>query len=196
MATPRQVLDLLGLEYFERNNRLMMCCPFHDDTDPSSGFYEDTELFHCFACSYTFDPTRFYAKYQGIDYNRAEQDLERRFGEKRVATASINKTKNVAERAKAERALAELKPVLDRQQFCPLGELLDEILLKHIRGDRTDSDVDIDLRMWYSMLKEASNEPRTFDPGRASRTGPYARIKERMADLPGPGGSDGEIDLD
>ena len=196
MATPRQVLDLLGIEYFERNNRLMMLCPFHDDTDPSSGFYEDTELWHCFACSFTFDPTKFYAQYQGIPYNQAEADLERRFGERRVATAQVNRTKNLVERAKAEKVLAPLKEKLSAQQFCPIGERLDKALLRHIRGAHTDEELDTNLEMWYNIVQEAINGPEHFDPNGASGASLDARLEERVAEFPGAGRSFGEVDLD
>ena len=112
MATPRQVLSITGTEYLERNNRLMFCCPFHDDTDPSAGFYEDTELAHCFSCGYTLDPVAFYAAFNhGLEsykphYQEAERDLEIKFGERKVPNAQINKTKNILERGRAEKELA------------------------------------------------------------------------------------------
>jgi len=79
--TPAQLLVQLGLSYREKSNRLEMLCPFHDDTNPSAGFYLDTHKFFCYTCTLSLDMTGFYAKHKGITREealRVVQEKERK----------------------------------------------------------------------------------------------------------------------
>lgn len=73
--SPQEVLRVLGIDFRERTNRLLLCCPFHHDTNPSSGFYLNTKLFHCFACEISLDTVAFYAKFKGWDREQAEAEI-------------------------------------------------------------------------------------------------------------------------
>jgi len=42
-------------------------CPFHEDTDPSFNFSNDTGLYHCHGCGKEGDAIHFYAKVNGLD---------------------------------------------------------------------------------------------------------------------------------
>lgn len=64
--TPVELLKRLGLDSVEKSGRLEMLCPFHADTNPSSGFYLNTERFYCYACELSLDVPGFYAKFKGI----------------------------------------------------------------------------------------------------------------------------------
>lgn len=61
----RNVADVLQLgEVTASNENLMMCCPFHNDTNPSFGINTETGVYNCFAC-----------KSSG-HFNRLDQDLK------------------------------------------------------------------------------------------------------------------------
>ena len=78
---PEQLLQMLGLDYSPKTNRLSMLCPWHDDTDPSSGFYLDTEKFFCFSCEISYSMVEFYGRFKEIPFNEAQRQLEKEFGE-------------------------------------------------------------------------------------------------------------------
>lgn len=132
MISPRELLDLLGIEYWERTNRLSFRCIWHHDIDPSAAFYLDTELAHCFSCSYTLDMVAFYAKYQGQRYFDAKQALERQFGEQRPKQRPdeilISKR-----RSAGEKLLKDLRH-LDRKEHATHGERLDKVIVAYERG--------------------------------------------------------------
>lgn len=161
MPKPQQLLEFMKLDFIPRNNRLMFCCPFHHDTDPSAGFYEDTQLAHCFSCGYTYDVFKFYAMYQGIPYQQAKDDLEKRFGE--APPKQMDKTRQVrlaVARARGEEVLREAKPKLDMVEHAKLGEIFDQLLLLHNRGAREECALDTDLEMWYNSVKESVTRDR------------------------------------
>jgi len=152
ILTPEALLNLMGLSYIERPNRLSLCCPFHHDTDPSSGFYLDTRLFHCFACELTIDMAGFYAKYNEISWGAGRQALEREFGTIPKAR-KIDRVKLARHLAKAEKKLAARDRLgLERRHY--LGELLDKISLAYQRGQIDESKLDKAIGGWYNRLEE------------------------------------------
>jgi len=151
--TPVDLLNLMGLDFIERPNRLSLCCPFHHDTDPSSGFYLDTELFHCFACELTIDMTRFYAKYNEISWQAARQNLERTFGEI-PRPKRIDRIKLLRHTTAAERLLVSYRERLGMQRFHHMGELLDKIKLAYQRDQIDESKLDLAMVGWYNRLEE------------------------------------------
>ena len=60
------ILDEYSIDYEEttQGKRLMVCCPFHDDTHPSGGIWADSGYFKCFAghCGVTIDLAGFLAE--------------------------------------------------------------------------------------------------------------------------------------
>lgn len=193
MITPAGLLNSLGIGYSERTNRLAICCPFHHDTDPSSGFYLDTQLFHCFACELTLDMIGFYQRVKEIETRReAQREFEGAFGgsTKRLRGDIVREAR---ERRVGEERLVELRSVLNMESHAFLGESLDRILMEYSRGHLSGQKLDIQLNLWYSTCKEAENG---LDPRRASGVGSDGRQQEGLADLFGVGSEDGLIDMD
>jgi hypothetical protein len=184
------VLDLLGVEYLERTNRLMFCCPFHHDTDPSAGFYLDTELAHCFSCSYTIDPIDFYAKYKRVDRFTAEQDLAKELGEW-VPKKVRDPLAEARRRAPMELALRRARERgLDYQRHAVLAEQMEEILHHSPGFGLFEGDSD----RWYERLERSKRETG-FDPRGAPAVGAHDRLQEGVGYVPGLGGEGGEVDL-
>jgi len=125
-------LDQCGIEFIEKTGRLSMLCPFHDDTDPSSGFYTDTELFHCFACSLTLSPDRFYAKLREISIQEARKTTDRIWTNERKAEP-LDLTELLRMRSKGE-ALLQAKRGLGYKDHARVAEELDLILMSYERG--------------------------------------------------------------
>mgnify|MGYP002870223127 CR=1 FL=1 len=50
-------LSFKKIDYLQKTkttgNNIMVCCPYHGETHPSSGISMDTGVFHCFACNET-----------------------------------------------------------------------------------------------------------------------------------------------
>jgi hypothetical protein len=203
-VTPAQVLDLLGIDYIDRPGRLMFCCPHHHDTDPSVGFYEDTELAYCFACGYTLDPIGFYAAYNhGLDnvwknYRQSRFDLEKRFGEYKPRRLTESELATLQTRRRAmERHLINARHQLPMQVFAACGEVLDRIILLRERQKiPLDAGLDNDMQMWLLGLREAENGNYQLVDDGPPIIGPHARLKEGLADVSGSGRSDSEIDMD
>lgn len=189
----RKVLDMVGIEFYERPNRFAMCCPFHDDRDPSSGFYLDTGLFHCFADDITVDVVGFYARFKEIPISEAERELSLAFGEppQRIRVDPIELARA---RARGESTLKEVSSLLPMRDHAYLGEQLDRTLLFFERGYLDKEKLDKCLEIWYNSVLEARNagtlKARTpilsFD----------ARVPERMGRVSEPDGEGCQIDLD
>lgn len=162
--TPQNLLDLLGIGYLERPNRLAIHCPFHHDRDPSSGFYLDTELFHCFACGLTLDAVGFYARHQELERDEAVTELEKSFEE--IAHQTRADSLRLAwERAEGERILKELRPRLTLKKHAELGELLDKVLLAYERKQINDQQMNLAMKRVYERLTEerdARPDPRIY----------------------------------
>lgn len=62
----KAILDDYGVEYIEMDTRYLVCCPFHDDHDPSCGIYKDTGIFKCFGCHETGGLADFISEFSGI----------------------------------------------------------------------------------------------------------------------------------
>lgn len=56
----------MGLDYYEDNKRFMVCCPFHNDSEPSCGLWKDSGYFECFACHEKGSLVEFVAKVENI----------------------------------------------------------------------------------------------------------------------------------
>ena len=190
MITPEGLLDLLGLDYIERPGRLQLCCPWHHDTDPSSGFYLDSNRWYCFSCDLTLNIIGFYAKYKEIPYKDAERALLREFGE----LPPIRQTDfvpMVKVKVESERLLESVQG-----DFCEkarMEEDLDRLLWLYEQGRIQAEELDISARIWYNSVWEVINETNPYG---ASRVSLDARLQKGMGHLSRPGSSDGEVDLD
>lgn len=82
-----KILNHLGLEFTQKGDQIRLCCPFHDDSNPSLSItLIDTDqakagTWHCFGCGEKGSPIDFLARVQGL-----EDDL--RTAAERVATIS------------------------------------------------------------------------------------------------------------
>lgn len=154
--TPKQLLDQLGIPYRERVNRLQLCCVFHHDTNPSAGFYFSTGLFFCYSCELTLDVTGFYAKFKGIDRQRADMELVSTYGGI-VEDRSADVIKIVRLRKQGELMLSE-RTGLSRREHAALGELLDKIVYAYEHKRITDSQLDVAAARLYRRIGEDVQE--------------------------------------
>lgn len=192
---PAKLLDYLGINYIEKSGRLSMCCVFHHDTDPSSGFYLDTGLFHCYSCGYTFDDVKFYAKYKEIPYFEAERELDKIFGDAKVYVVKLKEITKRRGMDPAEALLKENKSVLGQVLYAQMGEVLDRIWNSVDRGGVTAEALDKQLEIWYNILTEELSHVGSHE-GRASTASVDARFTERMGGVPRPRLEEGSVDLD
>lgn len=191
-VTPQALLTMLGIDYIERPNRLGFCCPFHHDTDPSAGFYLNTELAHCFSCGYTYDPYRFYQEFKKVNEDVAIRDLEKEFGE-RKERKQVDKVRLKKFRALVESRLSDARDIGMRRHAL-MGEEADRLIDRFEKGQDTAEEVDKNLEIWYNRVLEAKNDPG-FDPATAPRIGADDRIEEGMGDISRAAGAGGEICL-
>lgn len=155
--TVKDLLDKLGVEYREKANRYECLCPFHADSNPSSGFYKDTSLFHCYACPITVDMVGFYQKVRGIGYAQALYDMEKmgfKVAEKDPQDCLSELTAGV-QRIKAEKALALAKGRLDYKRHARFGETLDILFLRAEKGRLKEERFFELLMQWYMKLEVA-----------------------------------------
>lgn len=151
-ALIEQVLADLKIEFFRHGTRLQMCCPFHDDRDPSAAFYLDSKLFHCYAEEITTDLVGFYAKVTEQDRRGALRDMEKRYGEfgerqKRCNRHLLNTLWN-----RGEKRLKELKD-LGAESHAKVAELLDLVMVSYERGKIDEEELDRLFKMWYNKAQ-------------------------------------------
>lgn len=78
-----RILREVGIDYEEAGeNRLMVICPFHDDTHPSCGVWADSGWFKCFACGKTGSLADLIAETEGVSWGDAKRMIG---GEERVS---------------------------------------------------------------------------------------------------------------
>lgn len=145
--TPQELLDKLGIQYQSKTNRLQMKCFWHNDRNPSSGFYLDTQRFFCFSCEITLDMAGFYAKYREISRNEAlrelglEEQVDR--GYDRVRLQRFNLI--------GERLLGERKWV-GRLKHAALAEIKDKIEWAYERHLLNNLQFDLAIARWYQKI--------------------------------------------
>ena len=69
------VLDSLGIEYYPSGERYMVCCVFHNDTNPSCGIWKESGYFKCFACDAEGSLAEFLAEAEDIPVTQAVRML-------------------------------------------------------------------------------------------------------------------------
>lgn len=159
--SPQKLLDMVGCSYQEKSTRFQMCCPFHDDRTPSSGFYKSTDLFYCYSCDLTLDVIGFYARIKRIARQKAEEELLVKFGgipEERKADPLVM----LRYRRQAEEALL-LRRDLSRKEFALLGEQLDKILYCYKLKVMTDEQVGKAMTKWMRRVEVSSEEGVDID---------------------------------
>ena len=69
------LLDEMGVEYYQTGERFMVCCPFHNDTNPSCGIWVDSGYFKCFACDEEGNFAEFMSEVEGISLREARRKV-------------------------------------------------------------------------------------------------------------------------
>lgn len=134
-----------------------MCCPFHDDRNPSAGFYTDTELFYCFACDLALPPDRFYMRLKEVSLEEARRVTGRIWGDKQRVEPdplTIARLRNEGE------ALLQLLRGLDRKAHATLAEQLDKLLFKFERGEWGPESLGKEYQGWKTRVSSQSTESR------------------------------------
>lgn len=137
----------LKVHFSEKTNRLSVCCPFHDDRNPSAAVYLDTKLFHCFTCEITYPMVRFVMKVRNCGKERAEAFLEK-FGFEAKIEDPRNRLRADVERQKAEDLLSTILGRLPMKVHANLGSLLDVVFLQYDNGQMDDVRLDLFLQRW------------------------------------------------
>jgi len=189
---PETLLNLLGVEYTEKTNRLSMLCPWHDDTDPSAGFYLDTQRFFCFSCELTLDMAGFYARFKEVPYHDALRELEKEFGDL-PKVRKVDWVYMARRKAPCERVLRGAIDTVPRAQHGYLGEQLDRALLFFERGHLDKEELDNVLSIWYNKVQEAVNGS---DPRRAPGIGLDGGLTSRVGNVSGPDSGGSAVDMD
>lgn len=60
------ILQEHGVDYDDQGSRLMVCCPFHPDRNPSAGIWAHSGYFRCFACGVTVDFAGYLVRALGV----------------------------------------------------------------------------------------------------------------------------------
>lgn len=73
-------IEKLVVEYTTPKNN-MICCPFHNDNNPSMVINKDTNTLYCFVCKKLADCISYYAHIEGLSMSDAAKDLAASIGE-------------------------------------------------------------------------------------------------------------------
>lgn len=57
-------------------SEIQVCCPFHEDKNPSMSINTETGVYYCHGCGETGSPTWYYMKRKGLTYPQALEELE------------------------------------------------------------------------------------------------------------------------
>lgn len=76
LAKKVSIVSLLpsGTTLKRSGNKIMVCCPIHNENNPSMAIY-DTNTFNCFACNAGGDSIAFYMALHNVDFKTALEDL-------------------------------------------------------------------------------------------------------------------------
>jgi DNA primase len=68
-----KVLNELGIVYESKGPRFMVCCPYHDDNEPSCGVWRDSGAFLCFGCGEEGSLAKLVSEVKGITLPEARR---------------------------------------------------------------------------------------------------------------------------
>ena len=74
-----KVAENHGMNVKKSGIRHIACCPFHDDTNPSFTFYQDTNQGHCFVCGAHTNVIQLVQQLEGLDFKAAAEALGKEF---------------------------------------------------------------------------------------------------------------------
>jgi hypothetical protein len=98
MLTVREVLEKYGIYYEEdeSSGELLILCPFHDDHNVGSAFFnEDDDKYYCFSCSRGGSIYDFVMRLEDCDYQKAKEILKDGIDYKALADVEV-KTVQIA----------------------------------------------------------------------------------------------------
>jgi len=75
-----KILDDLGVDHYQAKDRFMVCCPFHNDSEPSCGLWVDTGYYKCFGCGEEGSFAEFIAKVDNVPIQQALRRLRGQTG--------------------------------------------------------------------------------------------------------------------
>ena len=109
-----------------RGANIMVCCPFHEERNPSCGISADKEIGGCFTCGTTFTLPYFVSYVKGINIIRAKDYLDERFNVSKKTVSKLPTYKRYE-----EEVLAETRNVLSRLKLAPYksGKIVHNYLL-------------------------------------------------------------------
>lgn len=109
-VTPRQAAEHYGVKV---NRNGMVCCPFHQDKNPSMKIYK--QRFHCFGCQATGDVIDFTSRLFGLSTREAAEKLAADFG---VSYEKSFKSRGRASPRPAKRKISEDLRFHQAEQKC------------------------------------------------------------------------------
>jgi DNA primase len=71
MITIVDLLKKYNLLLQEMGSRYRICCPFHDDSNPSLVVYPETNSWYCFTCGFGGSPVKFMMYFEKLSYDDA-----------------------------------------------------------------------------------------------------------------------------
>ncbi len=71
----RKVLDDLGVDYEEKGNNFVVCCPYHNENTPSMNIDKESGLHYCFGCHEKGNLPKLVMTYSDVTYVGALQYL-------------------------------------------------------------------------------------------------------------------------
>jgi putative DNA primase/helicase len=77
---PSVISELFPTMQPSGKDQALVCCPFHQDENPSLSVKLSSGLFHCFACGAKGNGFELYMQVRGCDFNTAVHELETRTG--------------------------------------------------------------------------------------------------------------------
>lgn len=124
-----EIVELLGLDYEDRGDALMMVCPLpeHADTRASFKVWTDEGRFYCFGCEVRGDAADLYAGVRGLERDAALEEIERLTGQPVAIRKAPAQLPEVEARGRGEKALARLRGGIPAAAHAALGERLDKI---------------------------------------------------------------------
>lgn len=125
----REIVGLLGLDYEDRGDALMMVCPLpeHADTRASCRVFLDQARFYCFGCEKGGDAPDLYAAVRGLTRDAALEEIEKLTGQPVAPRKAQSRQPENEARGRGEKALMQLRGKIPGPEHAAWGERLDKI---------------------------------------------------------------------
>jgi hypothetical protein len=150
-------LYLAGIKFSEKEGRMSILCPFHDDTRPSASVYKDTQRFHCFKCDLHLDLISFYAKLHKVSRDQACKILSRLEDPETQEKNRIEEKENKLSKKIEERLVNKLKPYkkcLGMVLYAKMLESIDASMWCYSKKELPFEDIKNFEKKWEDKLQE------------------------------------------